>query len=74
MRLHRYYWYYDTCSGDPDEENCDTTEEGAVEICLNGEWDFVGDEGWDAADARVVCRQLELPTECKSRDIWLAKL
>ena len=38
--------------------------EGRVEMCNDGEWNTLCDEGWDRKEARVVCRQLGLPTEC----------
>lgn len=37
--------------------------EGTVEICHDKLWGLITDAGWDNKDARVICRQLNLPVE-----------
>ena len=45
-------------------QGSDATQ-GRVEICNNNIWGTVCNNSWNDVDARVVCRQLGLPTSCK---------
>ena len=37
------------------------SNEGTVEVCTNKLWGLISDVGWDENDAKVICRQLNLP-------------
>ena len=42
-----------------------TALEGRVEVCKDDVWGTVCDNGWEAMEARVVCRQLGLSSAGK---------
>ena len=51
----------DTCEeGDVRLMGGSDAKEGRVEICMKNTWGAVCSDGWDDAEARVVCRQLGL--------------
>ncbi len=33
-------------------------QEGRVEVCINGVWGSICDDGWDKTDAHIVCKQM----------------
>ena len=35
-----------------------SSNEGRVEVCVNGMWGTVTNSGWDSREATVVCKQL----------------
>ena len=48
--------------------NGTTLYEDRVEICYNGVWGSVCDNGWDNWDAAIVCRQMGYQGTSKTDD------
>ena len=48
------------------------TNEGRVEVCVNGMWGTVYGYGWDSRDVKVVCKQLGYQNPCKSTTYIMA--
>ena len=38
---------------------------GVVEICLDGAWGTITSSAWDTPDVQVLCRQLGFPWDCE---------
>ena len=45
--------------------NGSTSDEGNVEICINGEWGSVSGSNWYRREAQVLCRQLGYTPPCE---------
>ena len=40
---------------------------GVVEVCLNGQFGVICDDGWDANEALVLCKQLGFPSNAREQ-------
>ena len=53
-------------NGDLRLVNGSVSNEGLAEVCFNGRWGAICDNGWDVTDTTVLCNQLGFPgnSEC----------
>ena len=52
-----------------------THTEGRLEVCVNGQWSTVCNQQWNASNAAVVCRQLQLdPTGLRNHVLLYYKI
>ncbi len=56
-----FYVFIDCVNGSVRLVGGSASNEGTIEICGNSLWGLISDAGWDQNDARVVCKQLDLP-------------
>ena len=45
--------------------NGSSSNEGRLEVCIQGEWGAVYQSGWERRDAQVVCKQLGYQPGCE---------
>ncbi len=43
-----------------------TDNEGTIIVCKDNFWGLIGQTTWDDRDAKVICRDLDYPTDGKS--------